>query len=292
VIIKNAKPASGSFGFTTTSIGYNGFTLSGSTAEGGNVNTQLVTPGTYNVKETTQLGWLLTGIGGGNDPNNPTFCAVNGGAGSSGVGNLGTATATITVLAGDTVTCTFENTGNGATRTQGFWATHPQLADIAWNGGTAFGHTFPGVSDPTSGVGDKLICGRPLSINALPGGTDGDPTAGNSELLGGFWASVSKKYDNSKRLAIDQARMQALQQLLAAELNASAFGASPSIIGGFATWEDRLCNGNQNQVGTVQSQAAAFNSQGDSSTFTPGTSADSKNARLWSNIKFWDIIKP
>ncbi len=62
---------------------------------------------------------------------------------------------------GDTVTCTFENTGNGATRTQGFWATHPQLADIAWNGGTAFGHTFPGVADHT-------LCGDTLTIDLDP----------------------------------------------------------------------------------------------------------------------------
>ena len=37
------------------------------------------------------------------------------------------------VKLGDTVTCVFENTGQGVTRTQGFWATHPQLAQIAVN---------------------------------------------------------------------------------------------------------------------------------------------------------------
>jgi hypothetical protein len=85
--------------------------------------------------------------------------------------------------------------------------------------------------------------------------------------------------------------MQLLQQLLAAELNASAFGSSPGS-GSFTAWESALCGTNQGAINTAQGQAAAFNSQGDSSTFTPGTSADSKSARRWANIPFWDIIVP
>ena len=38
-------------------------------------------------------------------------------------------------------------------------ATHPQLAQIAWDGGTKYGHTFPGVT-ATPGIGDKVICGK------------------------------------------------------------------------------------------------------------------------------------
>jgi hypothetical protein len=57
--------------------------------------------------------------------------------------------------------CVFENTGQGVTRTQGFWATHTPLANIAWFGGTAFGHTFPGVA-AVSGIGDTMLCGRNL----------------------------------------------------------------------------------------------------------------------------------
>jgi hypothetical protein len=71
---------------------------------------------------------------------------VSGSGGSTGVGDLNTQTATINLRLGDTVTCVFENTGQGVTRTQGFWATHTPLANIAWLGGTAFGHTFPGVA--------------------------------------------------------------------------------------------------------------------------------------------------
>src|SRR6185503_9660152 len=102
--------------------------------------------------------------GGGTDPNNPFYpyaCTVSGSGGSTGVGNLTTQRVTITLRAGDGVTCVFENTGNGATRTQGFWATHSQLARIAWFGGTAFNHTFPGVAG-VAGIGDRTLCARAL----------------------------------------------------------------------------------------------------------------------------------
>jgi hypothetical protein len=284
VIIKDALPAQGSFAFTTTGAGYNGFPLTGSTASSGNQNSQTLVTGTYTVKEATQLGWTLTGIGGSTDPNTPYSCTVSGSGGSTGLGNLGAETATITLQKGDTVTCVFENTGNGATRTQGFWATHPQLAQIAWTGGTAFGHAFPGVA---ATLGDTTLCGRSLTINAASGAA-----LGNSSLMGGFWSSVSQTSDaKKKRSPLDQARMQLLQQLLAAELNASAFGSAPS--GGAATinsWEAAYCGTNQTTIQNAQQGSASFNSKGDSAMFTPGTSADSKFARYIANLGFWDTL--
>jgi len=273
IIKKIAKPTgTGSFGFTTTGTGYNGFSL-----VGGGQNSQTLNPGTYTVKEGTQLGWILTGIGmDPSDPNNPLACSVTGTGGSSGSGNLSTQTATITLKAGDTVTCVFENTGSGATRTQGFWATHTPLANIAWFGGTAFGHTFPGVTG-TAGIGNTTLCGRPID------------TLG--KLMGGFWSGISTTSTGKKRSSLDQARMQILQQLLAAELNASAFGSVPSGGSGqFGAWESAYCGTNQSAISTAQQQAGSFNSQGDNSNFTPGTSADSKNARAIANYSFWDTL--
>ena len=81
--------------------------------------------------------------------------------------------------------------------------------------------------------------------------------------------------------------MQLVQQLLAAELNASAFGSAPALVP-FSAWETAFCSGNANTVKTAQQQAASFNSQGDNSTFTPGTSADSKFARFIANLVFWN----
>ncbi|HET8786899.1 MAG TPA: hypothetical protein VFM38_14790, partial [Candidatus Limnocylindrales bacterium] len=180
---------------------------------------------------------------------------------------------------GDTVTCVFENTAPSTTRTQGFWATHLSLAHIAWFGGTAFGHTFPGVANVT-GIGDTLICGRAIDDDA--------------KLMGAFWASISKTSTGAKRSSIEQSRAQLLQQLIAAELNASAFGSTPSS-GSFAAWEAALCGDSQSAIKTAHAQAAAFNEAGDSGAFTPGTSADpkaSKAAAAGAGIAFWDKIKP
>ena len=60
------------------------------------------------------------------------------------------------------------------------------------------------------------------------------------------------------RPALDQARMQLLQQLVAAELNASAFGSTPSS-GSFTAWETALCGTDQNAIKNAQQQAASFN---------------------------------
>jgi hypothetical protein len=280
IVRKLIKPegAATSFSFQTTGDGgvnalpnYAAFSLSG-----GQQNSQSLDAGSYTVKELVPLGWVLTGIGGSSDVSTPYNCTITGSGGSTGVGDLITQTATISLRNGDTVNCLFENTGEGVTRTQGFWATHPQLAQIAWFGGAAFGHTFPGVAT-TAGIGDATLCGRPID------------TLG--KLTGAFWSDVSKKSTNQKRSALDQARMQLLQQLIAAELNASAFGSVPA--GGsakFAEWEAAYCGTNQTLIQQALQGAASFNSAGDSGQFTPGTSADSKAARTAANYVWWDAL--
>jgi len=272
VVQKIIKPlgALTNFSFNTTGMGYLSFFLAG-----GQSNSQTLNAGSYSVKELVPLGWVLSGIGGSTNTNTPYNCTVTGSGGSTGVGDLNTQTAAIALKPGDTVTCVFENTGSGmgVTRTQGFWATHTPLANIAWFGGTAFGHTFPGVAGTS--IGDKNLCSRQLD------------TLG--KVMGAFWSNISTTSTGAKRSALDQARMQLLQQLIAAELNASAFGSVPSV-GSFAAWESAYCGTNQNAIKTAATQAASFNNNGDSSTFTPGTSADSKNARAIANYAFWDVL--
>ena len=280
IIQKNATPQNGTFTFTTTGTTSgpgtswpSQFTLTGSTSGGGNVRTFTVDAGNYSVAEGLQLSWTLTGIGGVNDPNTPYNCIVTGSNGSTGVGDLNDRKVTISLKNGDTVKCIFENTGNGATRTQGFWATHERLARIAWPGGQGYGHTFPGVA---AVMGDTSLCSRTLGV---------------AQVMGGFWSDISKTSNGKKRTALDQARMQLLQQLLAAELNATAFGSLPT--GGVATvngWEAAFCGTSLDAIKNAQQGAASFNSQGDNSTFTPGTSANSKEARSVADTAFWDTL--
>jgi prealbumin domain-containing protein len=285
VITKNAKPQSGVFTFTSTgstsgpgTAWPSGFTLTGSTSGGGNTRTFLVDAGHYETTESSQIGWLLTGIGG--DTTTPLSCVISGSGGSTGVGDLALQKVTIDIKIGDTVTCIFENTGQGVTRTQGFWATHTKLAGPAWFGGTSETyptHTFPGVSS-TPGILNKTLC-SPVTKDITTLG----------RLMGGFWSDISKKSTGVKRQAIDQTRMQLLQQLLAAELNASAFGADPGT-GKFDQWEAAYCTGTTTQIKNALQEAASFNTAGDSGTFTPGTSADSKYARSVADIPFWDPL--
>ncbi len=85
--------------------------------------------------------------------------------------------------------------------------------------------------------------------------------------MGAFWSDISKTSIGVKRSALDQARMQLLQQMMAAELNASAFGSVPA--GGinmFAAWESAYCGTNTNAIKTAQQQAASFNTAGDSAS--------------------------
>jgi hypothetical protein len=274
IVQKIIKPTGSttSFDFNATGTGYVNFSL-----QGGQTNTQGgLDAGSYSAMELVPSGWVLTGIGGSTDINTPYNCTVSGTGGSTGIGDLNSQTVTISLKLGDTVTCVFENTGQNTTRTQGFWATHPQLAVLAWFGGTGYGHTFPGVASVT-GIGDTLLCGRPIDTLA--------------KLMGGFWSGVSKTSTGDKRSQLDQARMQLLQQLLAAELNASAFGSLPSGGSGqFAVWEAAFCGSNLNAIKTAASQAASFNEGGDSGIFTPGTSADSKTAKAIAAYSFWDVL--
>jgi hypothetical protein len=258
---------------------YADFTLTGvSTGNPAlNINSQQLNAGNYTVTEANLPGWVLTGVG--SSGSSACEVLVQGSNTSSGTGNTATATASITLGIGDTIRCTFENTQQGGTtRTQGFWATHSQIANVAWYGGTWNGTPFPGVAGVPS-IGDRLICGRDAGNN---------PVGLNlAQLMGGFWSNISKDCNNGRRSTLDQARMKLLQQLLAAELNASAFGTLPSI-GSYAAWESAFCGTDIQAINLAQSQAAAFNEAGDSGIFTPGTAADAKHARAIADECFWN----
>ncbi len=106
--------------------------------------------------------------------------------------------------------------------------------------------------------------------------------------MGGFWASLSKDSDGNKRSKLDQARMQLLQQLLAAILNNQLFGSTPSM--SIADAKAAFCTGTQTQVKAAQAAMASFNEAGDSGLFTPGASADPKSGKAIADVEFWDVL--
>jgi hypothetical protein len=287
VIIKRAQPQQGTFTFTTTgstsgpgtSWPSPSFTLNGDPTGDANKKTFTLDAGQYSVTESTQLGWVLMAIGGSDNAATPTDCKVEGSAGSTGTSVVADRKATINLKNGDTVTCIFDNTGVGATRTQGFWATHPEIAEAAWNGGpwATSPVAFPGVA---AVMGDTKLCGRTITSTML---------AGQNQVMGAFWSDIAKMSNAKKRSPLDQARMQLLQQLIAAELNASAFGSLPNGgVGTIQSWEDAFCGSNTTTIKNAMQAAASFNTSGDSQLFTPGIAANSKYGRSLADIKFWD----
>ncbi len=168
-----------------------------------------------------------------------------------------TQTVSTTIANGATVTCTFVNEKqvSQTTRTQGFWATHRSLLTQYW--------------------GTMTLCGQSLTI---------------PEVLGGFWSNISQTSTNSKRTKLDQARMQLLQQLLAAKLNNAAFGSSPLSGITIAQAETAFCSGTLDQVQSALQAMAAFNTSGDNGVFTPGVSANGKDAKSNADISFWDTL--
>jgi len=225
-----------------------------------------VLPGAYTVDEQgPPPGWTMTDI---------TCTAGNAGPDTNGDGIPNSWN--FTLLAGTNVTCTFTDSAQLTTRTQGFWATHTGLANAVWNGTAG----APAGSTPVIGSGDEVLCGR--TITAIAG-------TGTNILMGGFWSSISKTSTGAKRTDIDQARMQMLQQYLAAVLNFHTFGSGSEAM--LLAARTAYCGDDLSAIRAQTGILGAFNESGDSGVFTPGSSATPKLSKQQANIVFWDITK-
>jgi hypothetical protein len=278
-IIKYLKGTSTTFSYTSSGgLSPSSFTLTppgaacNPAAPAGSTCDQVVynnlVAGNYAITEATKSGYILTDLS------------------CDGVtGNLATRTASTTLAIGDSKTCIFVNEEivGGLTRTQGFWATHMNLLSAVW-----FGTEYPPGSGehPYTGLSlaDRTICpaGAPTQLIL----TD------ISQVLGGFWAGVSKTSSNKSRSDLDQARMQLLQQLLAAISNHGAFNSSPGGTIGIDLAKTYFCTGTIAQVKDAAQQMAIFNTSGDNGVFTPGGSAQGKVAKDAADIPFWDVLIP
>lgn len=152
----------------------------------------------------------------------------------------------------------------GATRTQGFWQTHLAFTSTVFE-------TYAGSHID---LGWKNI----TTIN---------------QLMGIFWANVAKKSDGKKRTALDQARMIASQQAIAAILNSSMPGGSP-LPSGFTLDVIRttLAGTDINAIKSLGSLLATYNESGDSFALDPSLPptgrATPKAARDIADIPFAD----
>ena len=159
------------------------------------------------------------------------------------------------------------------TRTQGFWKTR-----------TAFtSRIFQDYLGGTMNVGSGSHI---RTITNLTGNRQ-------SRLFGAYYASIPKKTNNSNRLAIDQARMRLLQQLVTAKLNCAAFGCSASIQTLITNADSAYATGTVASMDALAGQLDAYNNSGDPipipaslqpiGSSTPSQSSQRANKVFWNN---------
>lgn len=253
-----------SFSFSAT---YGSFSLAGGSS---NDSGYTLPPGTaaspilYSVTEEATSGWTLTALGVPGDTTK--VCDSTNSTGSNGT--VSGSTVTITLQPGETVTCTFENTRNSttgaqaATRTQGYWATHLTFTTAKYAG------LSPAEQD---------LCG------------DGGAKLGDvNKFMGGFWANIANKTVGGKRTDLDKARMQLMQQLLAAILNVNVLGANDN--GAIAAGKAAYCGTSASAATAAAGALGAFNQSGDNVAATVGIGANGKSARQAANLTNWDSL--
>jgi hypothetical protein len=246
---------------------------------------QIIQLGDYKVTETPiPEGWLLTDASCVSDQGG--FVTDNSGI------PLGDPWVTFTARYGDDIVCSFfDSEQGGATRTQGFWSTHTALTNAIWNGTSLPPGTSSITPTQVAGSPDAFLCFPPAAGDIFPFETGTQitaiPSPGQNQVLGGFWANISKKSNGGKRTALDQARMQFLQQYFAAVLNVHAFG-TPIGTTTLANARAAYCSNNANNILAQKNLLAAYNEGGDSVEFTPGVNATAKLSREQANIPFWD----
>ena len=166
-----------------------------------------------------------------------------------------------TIAVGQTKTCTITNNDRAsATRTQGFWKTHTTYT--------------------TQVLGTNTFTIGSHAINSP------------AKLFAGFYTSLSKTSAGGKRSALDQARMQLLQQWLAAKLNCTAFGCSTTtqtLLNNAAT---AFAGTNQTLIKSYATQLDAYNNSNDALPIsaqgkaTPQTSQSTASSQL----SFWNTL--
>jgi hypothetical protein len=284
VVNKISHSGTSTFNFSTSNFSFGTNSLStvagalGTTAPSGGATTGLIAvhPGIYSVGEPTQpASWQL-------DASTCTIDGTNPFGTPSAVGGVNVSW-TFTAPLGATVTCTFDDSLVVlTTRTQGFWATHTGLANTVWNGGTIpSGPVSNPVVNPADmspvGSPDAYLCG--VLITALP-------TTEENILMGGFWSQISQTSSKAKRTDIDQARMQMVQQYLAAVLNVHLFGSGSEAL--LSTARAAYCGNNASAIQTQIGVLGNFNQSGDSQVFTPGVSATTQLSKAQADIDAWD----
>jgi len=162
---------------------------------------------------------------------------------------------------GQTKTCTITNNDKPhATRTQGFWQTHTAYT---W---TIFGGFGSGLTIGTHDITTK------------------------AQLFGGFYAPIPKTTAGTKRSSLDQARMQMLQQWLAAELNCKAFGCTGTVQTLLTNAAAAWAGTNVSSIQLYASQLDAYNNSNDALPISAQGKATPKDSQGVADSAFWNTL--
>ena len=134
-------------------------------------------------------------------------------------------------------------------RTPGFWQTHTAFTS------SIFADKLGG--SMTVGTGSHT-----RTITNLPGN-------GQSRLFGAWYSSIPKKTNNQNRNSIDKARMQLLQQLVAAKINCAAFTCPPGVQTIITQADQAYATGTSGQMLGLSGQLDVYNNFGDPNPIPP-----------------------
>src|SRR2546422_768046 len=162
VVDKVTSPAGDptSFSFSTTGAGYTSFSLTDAAAP----NDQTLGPGAYSVSEAIPAGWDLTGLSCVSSLGTSTFTTT-----APPVAGPGTATASITLAANDTVTCTFTDTKRGQIVVDKVTSPSGDPTSFTFNT-TGTGYASFSLTDAAAPNGQTLSPGAYSVSEAMPAG--------------------------------------------------------------------------------------------------------------------------
>jgi hypothetical protein len=109
------------------------------------------------------------------------------------------------------------------------------------------------------------------------------------QLFGAFFSNIAKTTGGTQRTAIDKARMQLLQQLVAAKLNCATFGCSATIQGQIATADSVYATGTAAQILASAGLMDLYNNSGDTILIGPAGKADPKASKAAADLVFWNL---
>ena len=176
---------------------------------------------------------------------------------------------TINLNLADDVTCTFANEKLSPTRTQGFWQTHTAYTSIVFTNNLS--QMFIGVNSPV-----------------VLGSHKGQLTT-TGQLFGAFYSNIAKTTTKANRSALDKARMQLLQQLVAAKLNCAAFGCSASVQLMITAADTAYAGTSASAILASASLLDGYNNSGDTIIIGSAGSATPKISQSTANLIFWDL---